>query len=174
MLNNYYTSGGKYIEYMTASDICNSTNVKVLNFVFPNTRDNFPTILNGGNGSLEAPPLIYIMDTLPKNAAITSIKFDIRSTDQRVGNNDGTQYELVLRYGNIDHPLTNKIWCVDFKTPNSQNYKERINIVSDIYEFKPFIKTENTDVKLLLKLYNRAPGHKAIITNFNIFVNYLN
>jgi len=157
---------------MSASDICNSTNSKVLNFTFPNTRDNFPTILNGGDPNM--PPVEYIMDSLPKNAAISSIKFVIRSTDQGVGNKDGTQYELVLKYGNINHSLTNKIWCVDFITPNSNNFKGRINYVSDIYEFNPFIKTENTDVKLSLKLYNLASGHNATITDFSIDVSYFN
>jgi len=173
MLNNYYTSEGKYIEYMSASDICNSTtNYKLLHFIFPTNRDTIYTIVN--KDPPKNSPLEYIIGTLPKNTVIKEIDFSIISTDQRTGNKDGTKYELVLKYGNIDHPLTNKIWCVDFITPNSDNFIGRINHVSGLIEYKPFIKIENTDVKLSLKLYNLNPGHNSTIVGYSIHVRYFN
>jgi len=161
----------KYIEYMSASDICNSTNSKLLKYHEP--KYNYGSIVN--SGSFTDPAYEYRFAILPKNVVISGIGFTIISTDQKFsGEKNGTQYELVLRYDNIDHSLTNLIWCVDFINPKSDNFIKRINKVSNLYRFKPFLKTENKDVKLLFKLYNRAPGYQAVILHYNIEVRYCN
>jgi len=168
MLNNYYTSEGKYIEYMSGSDICESTNMKTLTF----RNHVFGGLRFWNERSYLELPSEHIISTLPNNAAISSINFKITSTDQGKGtNDDGTQYEIVLRYGNIDYPLTNKLWCVNFKT---YKYIARNREVLDVFRFQPFIKTNDTDVKLIFKLYNLGPDHKATILGYTIVVEYFN
>ena len=160
MLHNYYTAEGKYIEHMTSTDLCyfskNTAGTKIP-FV------KYDSIVN--NGPASSLPFEYIIGTLPKSAVISEIEFIITSTDQQSGNNDGTQYELVLRYGNIDHSLTKKIWCVNFQENKKDNH------ISATYKFTPyFLTTLENDVKLLFKLYNLYKDHKAKIVNYSINV----
>ena len=167
MLNNYYIP--KYIEHMTGKDICESSK-DIKNMKNTPLFNEIGAIISNNNAPSQT-PFEYIIYTLPQFAVISNIKFDITSTDQGFGNNDGTQYELVLRYGNTDYPLTQKIFCVDFRT---KNYTERNNKVSDIFQFQPYIKTENQNVKLVFKLYNLYPAHSAKITSYNINISYFN
>uniref|UniRef100_A0A6C0H7Q0 Uncharacterized protein n=1 Tax=viral metagenome TaxID=1070528 RepID=A0A6C0H7Q0_9ZZZZ len=161
MIDNYYTAKGKYMEHMENNNLCaavsnNTANIMPLEFILTTEISN--------NGNAAAPPLEHIVGILPKSALISEIAFNIISTDQGSGNNIGTQYELVLKYGNTQHPLTNRIWCVDVTGTT------RSNNITDIYKFNPYLLTLENDVKLVLKLYNLYEVYRAKITSYKINV----
>uniref|UniRef100_A0A6C0H7P8 Uncharacterized protein n=1 Tax=viral metagenome TaxID=1070528 RepID=A0A6C0H7P8_9ZZZZ len=160
MLDNYYTIDGKYIEHMTPNDLCISsknTTGKKLSF------NKYDLISN--NGPQSAIPFEHIIGILPKSAVISEIEFAISSTDQQSGAKDGTQYELVLRYGNIDYSLTKRIWCVNFQENKIDRY------ITATYKFDSYIATLDNEVKLVFKLYNLyGGGHSAKIVNYSINV----
>jgi hypothetical protein len=165
MLNNYYTAEGKYIEHMTITPDCVTSSEDVQKMIITNE-----TILTCPSNKIM---IDYDIATLPQNAAILYIDFNITSTGRVYPNNINTFYRLILSYEGVDnYPLTNRINCVDGFPSSKQN------IVASKFDFtldnQPPIKTLNKEVKLLLRLGNTIgiSSEVAKITSYNIEIGY--